>query len=991
MTKTKNRILTTFCVLLLAFCICAFGAASASAAAAADLTVTIDTGASVTLKDADGDGYYDVGTADELYAFAAAVGGGDKKINGELTANIVVNEDVLTESGELNGDGSDFRVWTPIGNNDNNFLGNFDGNGHTVSGLYFNDSSADNVGLFGEVGTGDFQNVGVIDSYFNADYYVGGVIGNIFIQGSVQNCYYTGVINGYYYVGGVVGYSQSPVQNCYNTGVVHGYRYVGGVVGDAASSVQNCYNTGSVSGDYYYVGGVVGSESSSVSNCYYLTGTAVGGINGSDTAGKAEPKTEEQFASGEVAYLLNADQSKIAFGQLLLGDQADQAPVFATETNRVYRCTECNGVDLCYTNDASLSGNAKPHVFAEHSNGFCAVCDGYEQPTLNANGYYEIDNAGKLYWFAQQCHGSTFIVINGELTANIVVNENVLVDGALNGNTEGFRVWTPIGNVDAFYGGSFDGNGYTVSGLYFNESDAEYVGLFGFNYDATVENVGVIDSYFCGGTTVGGVVGRNVNGTVQNCYNTGSVSGNDDVGGVVGSNAGTVQSCYNTGSVSGNTYVGGVVGANNSQGIVQNCYNTGSVSGNYHVGGVAGFNIDTLPNCYYLSGCATDRTGTKQFGVGDSVQGGTKADVAGQTEPRTAEQFASGEVAYLLGEAFGQTLGTDDYPTFATDRPRVYLISYCDGTQEYSNTQGDGTVHLAPNDRGYCELCQVKITGASITAGEDLTVKYYVDLIDPTLVGEGQKLAMVFTMNGRTVTVYANADLVNGEYVFEFEGIAPHQMADLIDALLIVENGNGEAVRTLAEKKGYSVKENAEALLEQYATDEDLVQLVTDMLYYGAAAQRYKDYNLESLANKDLSSERTPSEALPAQSDKSVAPSESATLYFTGATVWFDNVNKIGVKLSTVENATLKVNGEAVALTGTTYYTDAMKATGFGTVYTFELFENGTRVQTLTYSVSSYVYAMMNQTDGEGNPTEMAELAKALYRYGASAIAYKNA
>ena len=77
MRKTNyNHLLKQFCILLFAFCIfCAFGAVSASAAEASDLTVTIDTGASVTLKDADGDGYYDIGTADELYAFAAAVGG----------------------------------------------------------------------------------------------------------------------------------------------------------------------------------------------------------------------------------------------------------------------------------------------------------------------------------------------------------------------------------------------------------------------------------------------------------------------------------------------------------------------------------------------------------------------------------------------------------------------------------------------------------------------------------------------------------------------------------------------------------------------------------------------------------------------------------------------------------------------------------------------------------------------------------------------------
>ncbi|MBR2432565.1 MAG: hypothetical protein IKB23_06570, partial [Clostridia bacterium] len=113
---------------------------------------------------------------------------------------------------------------------------------------------------------------------------------------------------------------------------------------------------------------------------------------------------------------------------------------------------------------------------------------------------------------------------------------------------------------------------------------------------------------------------------------------------------------------------------------------------------------------------------------------------------------------------------------------------------------------------------------------------------------------------------------------------------------------------------------------------------------------------------------------------------------FTAATVWFDNVNRIGVKLSTVEGVTLKVNGETVELTGTTYYTDGIFATDFGKSYTFELYEGETLIETLTYSVNSYTFSMIGKTEEDGvTPTKMAELAKALYRYGVSAVSYKNA
>lgn len=118
-----------------------------AAEAAANLSVTIDTGA-VILKDMDEDGAYEISNANELYAFAAAVNAGNTEINGELTANIIVNTGVLVD-GELADDTSSFREWTPIGNLSNKYTGTFNGNNKTVSGLYFNNSSSDYVGLFG--------------------------------------------------------------------------------------------------------------------------------------------------------------------------------------------------------------------------------------------------------------------------------------------------------------------------------------------------------------------------------------------------------------------------------------------------------------------------------------------------------------------------------------------------------------------------------------------------------------------------------------------------------------------------------------------------------------------------------------------------------------------------------------------------------------------------------------------------------------------------
>lgn len=318
---------------------------------------------------------YQITNAAELYWFAGLVNG-DKSIIGNsikqntgacavLTKNITINENVLNADGSLNEEKSDtFEPWTPIGSDvSNNYTGTFDGNGHTISGLYV-DSDAQYVGLFGCVGTnGKIQNVGVVDSYISATgdkVCVGGVCGYN-VGGTIENCYNTGTITAtaqatgiYSSVGGVCGFSFWNIFNCYNTGKVSvtGDRArVGGVSGFNGKDIKNCYNTGEVSvavdggsvggvcgenGDYGsritncyntgkvsvtgsrdFVGGVCGMNADTIKNCYFLTGTADKGIGvgSSIFPNEATEKTENQFKSGEVAWLLNGNQNPQLWGQ----------------------------------------------------------------------------------------------------------------------------------------------------------------------------------------------------------------------------------------------------------------------------------------------------------------------------------------------------------------------------------------------------------------------------------------------------------------------------------------------------------------------------------------------------------------------------------------------------------------------------------------------------------------------------------------------------
>ena len=557
------------------------------------------------------------------------VNSGQTSINGKLTADIELNNTTGWENwSESNAPANS---WTPIGSGSQPFTGTLDGDGHSVSGIYIN-SKADYQGLVGFLGGGGtLQNLGVKASY----------------------------IKGGYYVGGVCGGKRGTVTNCYNSGTVAGSNQVGGVCGLNFGNVTNCYNTGSVTGTNN-VGGVCGGNyDGTVTNCYYLTGTATGGINGSDAAGLAEAKTADEFQSGEVAWLLQGEQEGQVWGQTI------------------------------GTDDYPVLGGEK----------VLQIGNGYANELKQDGDFYLISTADELRLFASMVNGGQ-TNISAKLTADILLNDISNWEN-WNETTAPANTWTPIGNSwDNQFTGTLDGDGHSVSGIYINSEADYYQGLVGYlGGGGTLQNLGVKASYIKGGKRVGGVCGMN-SGPVTNCYNTGNVTGNSQVGGVCGYKQGPVTNCYNTGSVTGSDYVGGVCGL--IDGTVTNCYNTGSVTGSKQVGGVCGQNYGTVTNCYYLNTCGA----------------------AGEGTSKTAKQFQSGEVASLLGEGWGQTIGTDDYPVLTTDaNKKVYAYTMYQGQSQsketgYANNNGNVDLDLASHPN------TIAVFEASGTfAGKNIVVK----------------------------------------------------------------------------------------------------------------------------------------------------------------------------------------------------------------------------------------------------------------------------
>ena len=420
----------------------------------------------------------------------------------------------------------------------------YDGGGYTISGIYCLGDRYSPLGLFGWVGQSGYDptptliaNIAIESSIFAGNTYSGAIVASA-RDANITNCYSTAtIISNGNDAGGITGRGGNII-NCYNTGKVIGAEAVGGISGSGAT-VVNSFNVGLVQridGSLTSVGGIAG-ENATITNSFY----------GGDCMLEGYTENLEVLAKDQTWFENFLPSWSFDFVWKFVEGENNGYPVLNNEKLKL---------------DSWL---AKTTYYKTTWQGQGTQTDPY------------------LITCAEDLAGLSYMVYNGNNLSGRYFKQTENIDLSA-------HQWQPIGVEKmngqyvyrSFYG-YYDGGGFTISGLFVLSTDSAQ-GLFGY-VSATISNVGLINSYVQGDDYVGGISGDG--GIIRNCYNSSIIIGNNYVGGITGN--GSVINCYNTGSVTGfNNYVGGIVGQTYSNDL-NNCYNVGTISGTNYVGGISGY------------------------------------------------------------------------------------------------------------------------------------------------------------------------------------------------------------------------------------------------------------------------------------------------------------------------------------------------------------------------------------------------------------------
>jgi hypothetical protein len=564
---------------------------------------------------------YEIATLDNLYWITTNPSTWDKHFI--QTADIDASATITWNSG---------AGFSPIGNSTTIFIGSYNGNGYTISNFYINRPSAIQQGMFGitgvrvdDINTGAvFKKIGLVNVNIKGKSLTGGLVGNPQYSTSISECFVTGKVSGDQFVGGLVGYPAEfvVINKCYVTCDVSGSTHVGGLVGVLQwdCTIENSYATGKVIGTSK-VGGLVGNNVFSAISNAYATGSVTGGSEPGGLVGRNDGGT----VTNSFWDIETSGQTTSAGGT---GKTTTEMKTKSTFTDAGWSFDPVWGII-----EPTYCGLSYPYLVNNRQNpepGMVLYNPLIEAITPSGDGSagnpYQIATLENLYWIAVNSSSWDKYFIQ---TADI--DASATAEWCTGG-------WFPIGfDYDNAFSGNYDGKGHSISGLYITNSSAEYYGLFGHAKNAAFQNLGITDVYLnlegvtnssgallgyaessvsvnnCFSTGVvkgnnntgglGGLVGCIYKYSIlENSYSTCDVSGSVDIGGLVGSSyyfCSIINCFHTTGIVSSTSYAsGGLVGVN-SQSLISKCYSTGSVMGKYHIGGLVGWNDNaSISDCF---------------------------------------------------------------------------------------------------------------------------------------------------------------------------------------------------------------------------------------------------------------------------------------------------------------------------------------------------------------------------------------------------------
>lgn len=730
-------------------------------------------GESYTEPAKNGQGVYLISSPDELMWFDKNAKRTD---SAKLLADITINEDVSGSDAT-----SQKYKWTPIGTDSSKYTGTFDGNGHTISGLYIN-STAANTGMFGRIGSSAVvKNLTLADSVIRSTKnYTGAITGYIDDAASVTNCHTKNSVqvSAAVYTGGITGYQDdtSTLTRCSNAAEVTGANNVGGISGynwsKSSASLTDSYNRGSVSGSnlvggicaQIYIGGTVsdvynlgtvqatgtaGTPTAggitgvfrwgtikSAYNAGIVKATAKGGVAGRLEASSSSRTVQNVFYSNEYEAVGNLNGCTIQNGTAT-AKTSDGLKALTNEDLGGGFAADTNGINSGYPVLAWQNGTVKSDDPEKDDNGWQG--EAAKDTPQQKDGVYQIGTPEELAWFAEKAKQDS-TDLKAVLTADLDLNNNV---------------WTGIGGqtADTGFAGTLDGAGHTIKNLYlkngkglipYNKGTVKNLTLAGIlkggdeTAALTGTNAGTLEEItsnvtVTGGNKIAGIAGNNTkDGVIKDCHNTGAVTGESYAAGIVAYNEGSVSGCSNTAVITaGSTYAGGIAAANTNA-VKSEAANVSKSANSGHVivsssekrayaGGVVGWN-NARVSSLYNTGNVVSRGGYVGGCLGCNTTGSTAKSLYNLGD--IAGSYAdteTGEVFNVGGVIGGGTAGTDCW----------YLssLAIADADSSSANKADAGTIRNKAGNLASLAGCKEALTGTvtlpeNVQAGESIKASY---------------------------------------------------------------------------------------------------------------------------------------------------------------------------------------------------------------------------------------------------------------------------